>query len=145
MHFQWKSQTRRVIVTRLCSSSAAVASHRLALCHELKQAQWTCCLHPTALLSRCGGPAMGGHLSSHWPLLLQVLKKLTVMPKLALMLRLQPLWCIYLQYVEPQHSWLLFCPVKTRFQKPFTFPGLMCLTFHLTDQNADVFFKRNAC
>ncbi len=79
--FQKKSQTRRVIVAPLCSSSAAVASHRLALCHKLKQAQWTCCLHPTALLSRCGGPVMG-HICPRTDPLVSRFQKLTVTLKL---------------------------------------------------------------
>lgn len=49
--YRQESQTRHVIVTPLCSSSAAVAYHRLALCHELKRAQWTCCLWPFLSLS----------------------------------------------------------------------------------------------
>lgn len=74
-----------MIVTPLCSSSAAVAYHRLALCHKLKQAQWTRCLHPLLSLTlQMWRSSIRPHLSSYWLLFFQVLR-FTVKLKLS--------WC----------------------------------------------------
>lgn len=99
--FQQRSQTRRVIVTPLCSSSAAVAHHRPRLVPRAE----TRCLHPTAaLLSRCGGRVMG-HICPPPP----PGPETYCNAETRLMLRLEPICGIfYLQFVEPQHVCLYF-------------------------------------
>lgn len=118
--FNRNPKPRRVIVTPLCSSPAAVAYHRLVPRAETSTANM---LPPSdSLTLQMWRTDDGAHLSSHWLLLLQV-PKTYCNAETRLMLRLEPLRCIYLQSVGPQHDWLFAFQWKYGLKSPLQFPN----------------------